>query len=278
MAVQPLWEEQHIRLKRCRDGLLMYNINDSFIGRALDKYGEIFRGEAWVFSQLVRQDMTVVEVGANIGVLTVPLARFVGARGKVIAFEPQRIVYQMLCGNIALNALANVFAHHAAAGRAAGTIAVPPVDYAAPGNFGGVSLGVSTDGEIVPLVTIDQLGMSACDFIKIDVEGMELDVLLGASTTIETFRPRLYVENDRGGEKSAALIRHLLALDYRLYWHLPRLYESDNYFGDPENFFGNTVSANMICIPRSGPLSLPVNGFDEITSGDASWHAVLGSP
>lgn len=254
----------------------MYNINDSFIGRALDKYGEIFRGEAWVFSQLVRPNMTAVEVGANIGVLTVPLARFVGSRGKVIALEPQRIVYQMLCGNIALNALDNVFAHHAAAGRAAGSIMVPPVDYAAQGNFGGVSLGLSGEGEAVPLVTIDQLGLSSCDFMKVDVEGMELDVLLGAPDTIEKFRPRLYVENDRGGEKSADLIAHLLALDYRLYWHLPRLFEPDNYFGDVENFFGNTVSANMICIPKSGPLSLPVNGFNEITSSDASWHAVPG--
>jgi FkbM family methyltransferase len=49
--------------------------------------------------------MTVLEVGANIGVFTVPLARFVHPGGRVIAFEPQRIMYQMLCGNLALNAV-----------------------------------------------------------------------------------------------------------------------------------------------------------------------------
>jgi hypothetical protein len=40
-----LWAEQHIRLKRCREGAFIYNTNDAFIGRALDKYGEISRGE-----------------------------------------------------------------------------------------------------------------------------------------------------------------------------------------------------------------------------------------
>jgi FkbM family methyltransferase len=266
-----LWEEQYIRLKKCRDGLLMYNVHDSVIGRALDKYGEIFRGETWVFSRLLQAGMTAVEVGANIGVLTVPLARLAGPQGRVIAFEPQRIVHQMLCGNLALNAIANVVVHHAAAGRAEGSITVPMVNYQALGNFGGISLAPSGEGEVVPLVTIDQLGLSACDFIKIDVEGMELDVLLGAAATLARFRPRLYVENDRG-DKSSALIEHLLSLDYRLYWHTPRLFEADNYYGDPENIFGAIVSVNMICIPRDGRLSLPVQGFAEITSGDAAWQ------
>ena len=40
-----LWAEQHIRLKGCRDGAFIYNINDAFIGRALHKYREISRGE-----------------------------------------------------------------------------------------------------------------------------------------------------------------------------------------------------------------------------------------
>src|SRR5258708_33505318 len=147
--------------------------------------------------------MTVVEVGANVGMLTVPLARLAGPGGKVIAFEPQRIVYQMLCGNVALNALSNVIAHNSAAGRAAGSITVPPVDYGNMGNFGGVSLGGSAEGETVALVTIDQLGLAKCDFMKIDVEGMELDVLEGAATTLQQFRPRLYVENDRGDKSPA---------------------------------------------------------------------------
>ena len=261
-----LWAERHIRLKRCREGALIYNINDWYIGRALDKYGEISRGEALFLSQVIRPGMTVVEVGANIGLLTVPFARFVAPGGKVIAFEPQRIVYQMLCGNIALNALDNVFAHNTAVGRAPGSISVPPVNYEQPGNFGGVELGRSATGEPVPLVTIDSLALERCDFMKIDVEGMELDVLVSAAETLRRFRPRLYIENDRV-EKSPALIEHLFALDYRLYWHTPFLYRTDNFFGDQENIFPGIVSDNVIALPREGQLSIV--DLIEITSKDA---------
>jgi FkbM family methyltransferase len=264
-----LWAEQYIRLKRCREGAFIYNINDAFIGRGLHKYGEISRGEIIFLSQLIRSGMTVVEVGANIGLLTLPFARFVAPEGKVIAFEPQRIVYQMLCGNLALNAITNVFGHNSAIGHEPGSITVPPVDYAKVGNFGGVSLRGRTEGEAVPLLTIDSLSLERCDFMKIDVEGMELDVLQGAARTLARFRPRLYVENDRP-ENSPSLIRYLLALDYRLYWHCPLLYNPDNYFDDREDIFPGIVSDNMVAIPHIGPLSIDVEGLIEIISEDAS--------
>jgi hypothetical protein len=105
MDSKPLWTCEHIRLKRCREGAMIYNINDRYIGRALDKYGEISHDEVLFLQQLIRPGMTVLDLGANIGLLTVPVARLVHPGGKVIAFEPQRIVYQMLCGNLALNAI-----------------------------------------------------------------------------------------------------------------------------------------------------------------------------
>jgi FkbM family methyltransferase len=251
---------------------MVYNINDTYIGRALDTYGEISRGEVELFQQIVRPSTTAVEVGSNIGVHTIVLARLVGPQGRVVAFEPQRIVFQMLCANVALNALGNVVTYHAAAGRQPGSIVVPGIDYSQAGNFGGVSLGSSESGEPATVVTIDSLNLPSCQFIKIDVEGMERDVIEGAMSTIQKFRPRLYVENDRV-EKSRALINRLLGLDYRLYWHLASLFNSDNFFGEKENVLGNVVSVNMLCIPRLGPLSLTVRGLREITSEDADWRS-----
>src|SRR6266436_2893595 len=194
MNTKPLWTCQHVRLKHCREGAMIHPINDTYIGRALDKYGEISRVEVLFLQQLTRPGMTVLEVGANIGVFTVPLAHFVRPGGKVIAFEPQRIMFQMLCGNLALNAIDNVFAQNSAVSRSTGSIAVPSVDYAKPGNFGAVSLAGSREGEIVPLVTIDSLALPSCHLIKIDVEGMELDVLEGATGTLQQLRPLLYIE------------------------------------------------------------------------------------
>src|SRR5438067_6170352 len=126
----------------------------------------------------------------------------------------------------------------------------------------------SRQGEIVPLVTIDSLDLPSCHLIKIDVEGMELDVLEGANRTLQQFRPLRYVENAQP-EKSPALIAYLLALDYRLFWLEPPLYRSDNFFGDTENIFESAVSADMVCVPRTGPLSIAVRNCVEITSPDS---------
>ena len=87
----------------------------------------------------------VVDVGANIGTHTVFFAQRAGATGQVYAFEPQRIVFQNLCANLALNGLLNVRAIHAAASREPGTIAVPPIAYGEPGNHGGVALAAERE-------------------------------------------------------------------------------------------------------------------------------------
>ncbi len=119
------------------------------------------------------------------------------------------------------------------------------------------------------LVTIDQLDLAACHLIKVDVEGMEGDVIGGAEATIRRLRPALYVENDRH-EKSAALIEQLLGLGYRLYWHLPPLFNPDNYFGVSENLFPGIVSANMLGIHNS--FSQNISGLREIRSPSDTWQ------
>jgi FkbM family methyltransferase len=239
------------RWKPCRYGTMMYNIHDAYIGRSLDLYGEFSEGEADLFRRIVRPGMVVVEVGANIGAHTVLLAQLVGPSGRVWAFEPQRIVFQTLCANVALNSLTNVDCRHAAVGEEPGEIVVPLIDYRRDNNFGGLSLGDYREGERVPVVTLDRFDLRQCHLLKIDVEGMEQDVLAGARATIARCRPLLYVENDRL-DKSSALIRMIDALGYDLYWHEPPYFNPGNFAGNRENVFGGLISTNMLCCPREG--------------------------
>jgi FkbM family methyltransferase len=258
---QPLLVSGNLSIKRCRHGLMMFYTNDTYIGRSLDLYGEYSEGEMELFSRILRPGMSVVDAGANIGVHTICFAKAVGADGQVLAFEPQRILYQILCANLALNSLANVVAVNAGVGAEVGTNRLPRIDYARGGNFGGVVLGKAKLGEEVPVKTLDSSGLKSCDLIKIDVEGMEQAVLEGAKTLLEQHKPLLYVENDRP-EKSKDLIDWLLAREYRLYWHHPRMFNPDNHFAVTENVFRNIVSANMLCVPRSRPVD--VEGLREI--------------
>ena len=255
----------HLRLKHCRHGVMLYSARDRYVGGSLDRYGEFSELEAQLFTGLVKPGMLVVEVGANIGAHTVHLAKLVGENGGVVAFEAQRVIFQMLCANLALNGIENTDAKCMAVGAAPGEIMVPRLNYRGDNNFGGVALG-GDDGDAVEMIAIDNLLLPACHLMKIDVEGMEKQVLEGASQTIGRFRPLLYVEDDRI-DKHSELITTLLDLEYRIWWHLPWLYNPGNFAGDPENLFPGIASFNLICLPReSAPEE--IEGGIEVKSAD----------
>jgi FkbM family methyltransferase len=255
------------QLKECRHGKMLFLRRDVYIGRSLDLYGEFSELEGVVFRQLVGPDQVVVEVGANIGAHTVHLAKLVGPRGMVIAFEPQRIIFQLLCANVALNELFNVRTYHAAAGQQPGALKVPPLDYAAANNFGGLSLGHAAQGENVPVMTLDQLVLPSLRLLKIDVEGMEIDVLSGARQLIAKHRPILYVEDDRR-PNSERLISLIEDMGYSMWWHTPPLFNPDNFNRCAENIMGRVVSANLLCMPNE--MAVTIHGFRKVT-GPGDW-------
>ena len=264
---------------KCRYGQMVYPARDEYVGRSLALYGEFSEGEARVFSRLVRAGDVVVEAGANLGAHTVLLARLVGGAGSgaVLAFEPQPVLYQTLCANMALNNVVNVRAEKCGLGNRSQTLHIPVLDYGAKDNFGGLSLELVDEGEPVPVKRLDSYSLGKCAFIKIDVEGMEQQVLEGASNTIHSHRPVLYVENDRK-EKSPGLIQLLLAMDYALWWHVTPLYNPNNFAGNKNNVFGGTVSINMLCVPKektggeASEMRDMASGMVEVAGPDDWWR------
>jgi FkbM family methyltransferase len=153
---------------------------------------------AELFGYLVRPGDRCVDVGANVGVHTVRLARLVGADGEVIAIEPDPDVVQRTNRNIALNGLSNVRVISAAASERAGEMRLyrpSPWDT----NRARASLihhpyltGVETT---VPVVTVDDICSGAqVALIKIDVEGHEVLVVRGAADTIARYAPSVIFE------------------------------------------------------------------------------------
>ena len=256
-----------------RYGMMIVNRNDSWlgedghrcgVGHALLETGEYVQDELDGLAGLIGYcppDPVILDVGANIGVHTLFFSSIAGPRGKVHAFEAQRIVFQMLMGNLALNSIENVFGHGLALGRAPGTLKLPPVDYSRPWNFGGMSLATESPepqfrhgtaehaaadkNEIIPLITLDSLNLDRVDFIKIDVEGMEEDVLRGAARTLDITRPLMQLEwwgRDRG-----SLPLYLLDdLDYRVF----------------------QAGINLICIPAERSGDINVHGLPEMFAPD----------
>ena len=235
--------------RKCLNGWLTFRANDAVIGRCLYYCSHFSPGEVRLFQTLVNPGDVVVEAGAYIGCFTVPLARFVDRRGAVHAFEPNPDSYQLLQRNLALNDSQNVTAYAAALGECEGeqSITIPDVDQ--PGNFGDVALTACDKGHPVNVTTIDSLRLSRCDFIKADVQGMEREVLLGASETLARCRPILYLENDIW-QKSEPLLATIVALGYESWWHLPPVCESESR-DLPEDVarLRDCVSVNLLSFP-----------------------------
>lgn len=247
-------------------GLMTIHRGDTAIGRSIAAYGEWSPGEARIFRDLVRLGDVVVEAGSNIGAHTLPLSLIVGKSGRVHAFEAQPAIFRLLCANLALNSRLNVDARNEALGEEAGAARVPVIDYAESQNFGALQLeGADTTHETIPvrMTTIDSLNLDRCKLIKADVEGMELQVLMGAEKTIGRLSPFIYVENDRE-ENSEPLIRKLLAWNYRVFRHHPPLFESANAYRNSENVFEGIFSKNLLGVPRI--ISFSSGNLEEIKS------------
>lgn len=244
-------------VRETKYGKMVFNKNDTYVGRSYDLYGEYSDDEVRFLKSVLRPSMIVVDVGANVGGLTVPMAQAVGREGIVLAFEPQRAPYYALCANVFINNLNNVFCYQRAIGREAGTVLVPDLGYQVPGNYGAWSPLREEEAYRhynklpVDVNTLDQLGLAAVDLIKIDVEGMELDVLEGGRGTITKHRPMLYLEDDRP-ERIPALLEFLASVGYRAWQHFPPLYNPNNMKRATENVFGKEVSANLFCVHKDG--------------------------
>jgi FkbM family methyltransferase len=244
------------RLATTRHGVMLCNRNDAYMGQALLMYGECCEIELQFLLKLLRFPGLVIEVGANMGIHTVPLAAALAKEDRhLLAIEPQPIIFQQLCANLALNGLMNVYALPFACGRDNGSVAFEIPDYRKSGNFGGVCMSTTSPTmgrfQSVKLVRLDDLVPDGpVGLIKIDVEGFEQQVLEGASAILERSHPALYLENDRI-EKSPQLIQWLWDHDYQLWWDVPMLFNPNNFRGVKENYYPTICSANMFGLHRS---------------------------
>jgi FkbM family methyltransferase len=217
------------KIAETKEGLFLVLENDG-IG------GNLLRGETWEphFAQTLEalplEGTTVLDIGANIGANTVPLARAVGEQGTVIAFEPQRIPFQQLCGTAILNGFSNIVALRKAVGDSVGHVELERVDYFANQvNVGNAGLG--RGGDIIEMTTIDSLALNGVSFIKLDIQGSETAAIRGARQTLETSRPFLFLEIEEGqlvqrGSSAQELVSEILSLGYDLL-HINNQYPVD---------------------------------------------------
>ena len=244
----------------CRYGMFSFP-DDIYIGKAMDVYGEYSELEVDFLRSLLKPGNVVVEAGANIGAITVPLAYAVGDTGVVLAYEPQADIYEMLRVNLQENALNATPVNHGL-GRSSGVMHYDSNTE----NTGGVELGGSGRHRIEIVALDDDMSLDHIDLLKIDVEGMETDVLVGARETIARCRPLIYVENDRPKNKQR-VVDTLFAFGYRVWRHEPPLFNPGNFKCLKENLWPNVASFNLIAVPEEKEVPTQVAGLTEIPYG-----------
>ena len=176
----PLWRrELKVWDQRVRAASL-----DRLVFLALHRAGLLGADEAQLLRKLVEKGMHVVDIGANIGLYTLLLAQLAGNAGHVFAFEPEPNLFSMLCDNCASNGALNVTPFQCAASDANGRAMFQRSTF----NSGDNRLGESTSDvkpiEVEVARLDDLLPVRTVQFIKLDVQGHELEALRGMQEVI----------------------------------------------------------------------------------------------
>ncbi|HUZ60247.1 MAG TPA: FkbM family methyltransferase [Hanamia sp.] len=176
----------------------------------------------------INEGMNVIDIGANIGAITLQMAKKISKSGNVFSFEPSPYNFKQANKNISLNNFSNIKLINRGLGDKNETAFLYNVN---PNNRGMLRLlpeddqSKSYEKEKVEIDTLDstmqKFSIAKPDFIKIDVEGFEYKVLQGAHETLSKFKPTLFIElvdNNLREQKSTAkeLIQYLKLLNYKI--------------------------------------------------------------
>jgi len=184
------------------------------IQRSIARTGRPYEeAELEYIGKRVKNRAVAVDVGANIGNHTLYLSQKLRFH-HVYAFEPVPTTYEQLRHNIALNGLEQeVTTERLALGMSDGRATITEFDKT---NIGGTRISADSSGDI-RVTTLDQYGLNVwkeLDFIKIDVEGFEENVVRGGLQTLEKFKPWLFIEcNEPLQEKAIAMLLKSIGYD-----------------------------------------------------------------
>lgn len=171
----------------------------------------------------VGEGMTAIDIGAHIGYYTLLLAKCVGPSGRVISFEPLPANFGRLRQNIEVNSLRQVQAYPQALFSHCAELELSGPDNESYPGTASLVREVGAKRMRVEAVTLDRVvngqGLRP-DFVKIDVEGAEYDVLLGAKETITGVRPKMLIELHHfdGDAHSHSVPKLLTSWGYAIHW------------------------------------------------------------
>lgn len=213
-----------------RWGPMVCFANDTGVSEALRRFGEYGAYEIDLYHRLLGDAGTFLDIGANVGVVSVAMASL-DERRRVVAFEPQLSYFGAAAAN--LRRFPNASIYPLALSDREELLEVAEIHPDRVANYGALDISNVRHADRqhpAAATTIDGfLRRQAIvpDLIKIDVEGMEARVLAGGTETLRSVSPIVSVEADRR-DTSARAVDLLIALGYRVYLTLFRVISATN--------------------------------------------------
>jgi FkbM family methyltransferase len=191
------------------------------VGDLFGFYEILLRNDYLASGQVLNEGDTVIDVGANIGCFSVLAARVVGPKGRVFAIEPEESTYRQLVRNIELNRLTNVTALKLAVGAECGSLKLHSASNRLFSSFytsvnGQVVDGIDQDVEVTTLAELMAAhGVLGCDYLKLDCEGAEHEIVRTMSADTAQRIRQITVELHRvPGHDGAVFADRLIELGY----------------------------------------------------------------
>jgi FkbM family methyltransferase len=250
---------------------------DSIVSESLALYGEWAQREIDFLAHFIAPGSTVLDIGAFIGTHTLAFSALVGDQGTVIAFEPRAEAFDLLTRNVQDNQRTNVHLRQQGVSDAPASIQLHRMPPGAPTNFAGLALDDDDEGPAsgpayeVPLVTVDGLALAAVGLLKIDVEGMERQVLDGARETIASFKPAVFAEANSIGA-GLKILAWCQASGYECLGHLTDAFNPENFNGQARSIFDDGKELNLLLLPAGRalpeglPRVFPIDNADDIAA------------
>jgi len=193
--------------KNTKYGYMSYFKNDMAFADSLN-IGKIYEQDFVMefLQDIVKSSKTILDIGSHAGSHTV-LYKHINPECSIYCFEPQLEMYNLLHHNIVKNNFTKVTALNNGVANISikssmsksvldGDNVGKDIEYGTGKRFNLGGLQIGNGGEEIETITIDSLGLTECDYIKIDVEGFEPLVLIGAEQTIKKFKPTILFESN----------------------------------------------------------------------------------
>lgn len=210
-------------IRKCTRNDINYRLDISNLVDWFIYFGFIETDKNELFSS-IKKEAVIFDVGANIGDMTLNFAKSVGKLGKIYSFEPFPSMFGILTYNISLNDFNNIITIPKGLGAEISRYSMIEPEIGNPG-MNRISNSSDVSNNLVEITTIDsivdQYSVQRIDYIKIDVEGFEHNVIIGALKTLEKFKPKLFIELDDEnlkdqGTSAKELIELITSLGYSI--------------------------------------------------------------